>query len=87
MKSCVWQERFSSELAKIEPNPVLADDLIRGVEWVLARDPKKGLNIEGTSVWYIVCRDNPKRRYLVIFYTFSGEKVFFMSVMESTGVL
>jgi len=80
MKSCVWQPRFEKELSEIEADPKKADELISGIEWVLSRKPKAGLNIIGTSVWYIISRDIPKRRYLVVYYTFTGEKVFLLSV-------
>ena len=83
MRTCVWEDRFSTELKRIEADAKRADDLICGIDWVLARDPKSGINIPNTQVWHIVSRDIPKSRHLVIFYTFSDEKVFFLSVTQS----
>lgn len=83
MRTCVWEERFSAELKKIEPDPKRADDLIAGIDWVLAREPHSGVGIASTQVWYIVSRDIPKKRHLVIYYTFSNEKVFFLSIVQS----
>jgi hypothetical protein len=83
MRTCCWEARFTTELKRLEPNEKRADDLIFGIDWVLARDPKSGVSIPSTQVWYIAARDIPKKRHLVIFYTFSAEKVFFLSVVQT----
>lgn len=83
MRTCCWEHRFEEELKQIEPNSKRADDLISGIDWVLARNPEEGNNINGSVVWQIVSRDIPKRRHLVIFYTFNDENVFFLSVIQS----
>jgi hypothetical protein len=83
MRTCCWEKRFEAELKRIEPNSKRADNLICGIDWVLARDPEQGINVDASPVWYIVSRDIPKARNLVIYYTFSAETVYFLSVTES----
>ena len=84
MRECVWENRFSAELKKIEPDQKRADDLIAGIDWVLARNPQCGVAMDGAEVWYIVSRDIPKHHHLVIFYTFNVQTVFFLSVISTS---
>jgi hypothetical protein len=86
MRVCVWEPGFAAQLRLVEPDPILADDLMLGVDWALARDPRVGGNISRTDVWYIVSMDLPKRRHFVIFYAFTNEEVFFLSIIESPVV-
>ena len=83
MRSCSWEPEFQEQLAALEPNAKRADELIFGIDWVISRNPREGSQIEETDVWYLISRDIPKRRHLIIYYTFTEEKVYFISVMES----
>jgi hypothetical protein len=83
VRTCVWEHRFSAELKRIEPDPKRADDLVAGIDWVLARDPKAGVSVPGTQVWYIVSRDIKKNRHLLIYFTFTDQEVFFLSAIQS----
>jgi hypothetical protein len=83
MRTCVWEPGFEAELRRIEPNPELADEIMSGVEWVLAREPKNGTRLPNSELWYIVARDIPRQRHLVIFYASNPEKVFFLSIIQS----
>ncbi len=82
MRESVWEEQFEEEMRSIEPNERRADDLIRGVEWVLAREATTGTNIPNTRVWYITCRDVPKGRSLIVYDAFSETRVHFLSVIQ-----
>ena len=84
MRECVWQHRFTAELKKIEPDQRRADDLVSGIDWALAREPQCGVSLGQTAVWYIVSRDIPKHRHLVIFYAFNEQTVFFLSVIATS---
>lgn len=76
------EHRFETELKKIESDVVRADSLIEGPEWVLARDPSKGVHVL-EDVWVFYSRDIPKRRELAIFYAFNSNFVWLLSVVAT----
>jgi hypothetical protein len=83
MRTCCWQPRFAAELKRIEPDARYADEIIEGVDWILARNPTWGTNIPNTQIWHIVSRDIPKKRNLLIYYTFTDDTVYLLSVLET----
>jgi plasmid stabilization system protein ParE len=82
LRTVVCEHKFEAELKKIEPSARRADELIEGAIWVLARNPKCGRNVPGTSVWCVFSRDVPKGRELGIFYTFNASHVILLSVVN-----
>jgi mRNA-degrading endonuclease YafQ of YafQ-DinJ toxin-antitoxin module len=79
-------DKFNSDLLSIEPNKAYAEELVSGVIWVLLRDPKCGLNAPLSGMWYIISKDVPNQRDLIIFYTFSESQklVLLLSVSKSS---
>ncbi len=50
----VWHDpSFEADAARIEPNAEQWDEIIRGVEWRLARDPRSGERVGHTNVWAV----------------------------------
>ena len=82
-RSVRWEKQFSDEMARLEPDPERADELVEGIDWVLARLPTYGTNIAGTNVWVISIREVAKHRTLVVFYTYSNIEIFLLSVIPT----
>lgn len=82
-RNVIREKQFEDELAVLEPDFSRADDLIRGLEWVLQRDPTIGdLVNSDPPVWFVPALDVFDLPY-VIYYTFSSTKVFFLSIRIS----
>lgn len=84
----LWYEpRFEEEAARIEPDAEQWDDIFRGVEWQLARDPRSGERVGWTDVWAIPTRPFVNRReevvYLTFYYRFDDDSVTLLSVTQT----
>jgi hypothetical protein len=83
MRGCIREHRFDSELQDIEANHSIAEEIISGIEWVLARQPDSGVNVHPSGVWYYVARDIPRQRQIIVFYTFTENHIYLLSALES----
>jgi hypothetical protein len=79
IRTIVYDERFVSEMAKIEPNVRRADEFIEGAERILSRDPEAGCQLEGSQVW-IICGHTVDA---AIYYTFDKDNVYFLSIEKT----
>lgn len=79
IRTIVYDERFVSEMAKIEPNVRRADEFIEGAETILSRDPEAGCPVDGSNVW-IVCGHTVDA---AIFYTFDENNVYLLSIEKT----
>jgi hypothetical protein len=80
MRSVVYEERFERELAAISADFERADDLLRGIEWVLSRNPEFGDRLSpDADIWAIAIPDVFSLPF-VIYYTFSKTHVFMLSI-------
>ena len=57
------------------PNPQLLDEMLDGVVFALARDPRIGARIMGTNIWAIPVDLPPVGTSLLIFYEFDEDRV------------
>ncbi len=81
-RNIVYEKQFDVELATIEPDSERADDLIRGIAWVLQRDPRHGTRVTSDPpVWFVPACDLYDLPY-VIYYTFDEKKVYFVSIRQ-----
>jgi hypothetical protein len=66
-------------MKSIEPDPMLADEYLEGVEWVLSRDPTAeaiGLGTESDGIWVTwVRRDDVDKPPIAVFFIFTDESV------------
>jgi hypothetical protein len=63
-----------------------ADDLLRGVLFVIARSPREGVRIApGSRVWAMTFESpaSPDQTY-VLYYTFDAEKIYLLALRHST---
>ena len=79
IRTIVYDERFVSEMAKIEPSVRRADEFIEGTEIILARNPEMGCPLEGSQVWFI-CGHTVDA---AIYYTFDKDYVYFLSIEKT----
>lgn len=65
----------------IQPDTERADDFVRGVMWVLQRDPQSGTYLSNSDppVWFVPAPDLFDLPY-VMYYTFDQKKVFMLSI-------
>lgn len=83
MRSVYYEDRFDAELLALCSDFERADELIRGIEWVLCRDPRFGDSVSGDSdVWAIALPDVLSIPF-VIYYTFSDSAVYMLSIHPS----
>jgi hypothetical protein len=87
LRSVFCEERFEHELEDLFPNAVAADEFVRGVEWVLVRDPRSGTQVSD-SVWFVPAsyywgQSNGWLNTLVIYYTFDDRNVTLLSIQMS----
>ena len=79
IRTIVYDKRFVSEMAKIEPNVRRADEFIEGAERVLARNPEIGFPLDGSQVWFI-CGHKVDA---AIYYTFDEDYVYLLSIQKT----
>ena len=80
-RTVVRQPLFTEQLDKIEPYAPRADDFMKGVEWVLARSPEIGqqLNLD-SRVWVVTFEETHGFPGVVIYYAFSSTHVLLLSI-------
>lgn len=81
-REIIKERRFERELRAIEANPHRADELLEGVEFTLARDPREGVQLAPQCpVWFMpVGRDNTSG--IAVFYTFDNNRVILLSITQ-----
>lgn len=79
IRTIVYDDRFVSEMAKIEPNVRRADEFIEGAERILARQPEVGCTLDGSQVWFI-CGHTVDA---AIYYTFDDDYVYLLSIQKT----
>lgn len=85
MRSVYYEERFDAELLAVCSDFERADELIRGIEWVLCRDPEFGERVsDDCNVWAIALPDVLTLPF-VMYYTFSEQYVFMLSIHVSVA--
>jgi hypothetical protein len=83
LRSIVRNSQFGKELDEIEPHVERADELLEGVENVLARLPQCGQRLGESDVWFIAGWTVD----LAIYYTFNDESVFLLSICRTKPIM
>lgn len=83
-----WHDpRFEADAARIEPDAKQWDEILRGVEWQLTRDPRSGERVGRTDVWAVPSRPFVNRREeiveLTVYYRFDDDNVTLIAVTET----
>ena len=64
------------------PNPQLLDEMLNGVVFALARDPRIGARIMSTNIWAIPVDLPPVGKALLIYYEFDEDRVLLRGATE-----
>lgn len=85
LRDIVEENSFSEQLAALEDNAKRADELIQGVGWILARNPRMGWQVSPESkVWMIFSNsDFADIDDLTIYYTFNAEHVYLLAIEKA----
>ncbi len=76
---------FDEQLKAVQSDFERADEFIRGIEWVLARDAESGTCVDRVAnIWFIPLIDI-FRQAMGAFYTFDDEKVYMLSIRMEDG--
>ena len=80
-RNIIYEKQFEDELKALEPDSERADDLIRGIEWILQRHPRHGtpVSVSDPPLWFVPAADLFGLSY-VIYYTYSDKKIYFLSI-------
>ena len=77
----VREHRFEKELRALIRDAIRADEFVEGAEFVLARDPRKGVEIPGTQIWFmpmaLIGNDQ-----ITLYYTFNETTVWLLSIRK-----
>jgi hypothetical protein len=80
------EPEFAADLRTIfrdvVPNPQLLDEMLDGVVFALARDPRIGAQIMSTNIWAIPADLPPIGRSILIYYEFYENRVLLRGATE-----
>lgn len=75
---------FQEQLEAIEPDVRRADEFLRGVEWLLARNPTFGQQVAPNSkVWAVASNEAPTIPNLIVYYTFDENMVYLLHIVAA----
>jgi hypothetical protein len=80
LREIVRNRRFENELRALEPHVRRADELVEGVEIILARTPECGSQLGDSHVWFVPGYTVT----LAVYYTFDEDRVILLSVKRVT---
>ena len=83
LRDVVESQRYSFELAQIERDKRLSDDVTEAATFLLARHPEWGARIPATQLWIWPVRIRGVE--YVIFYSYDDNTVVLQSIMATTG--
>jgi hypothetical protein len=75
----VREHRFEKELRALIRDAVRADQFVEGAEFVLARDPRQGVEIPGTSIWLMPMAPIGQDQ-ITLYYAFDETTVWLLSI-------
>lgn len=83
VNACYTSE-FEESLSKLSSDKKIADEFIRGTEYIICQNPTHGIQIAPDSkVWCVPMVDLKDTPTLHIYYTFDEELAYFLSITES----
>jgi hypothetical protein len=87
MRDVVYEHEFDEQFAAIEPEFERADAFVKGVEWVLARDPTRGNCVDRQhNIWHMPLIDIFETA-LAVYYTFDDRTVYMLSIRVADDYL
>lgn len=80
LRRVIWEHRFERELQALIADAADADRFVEGAEFLLARDPEIGFQLEpGSVIWFLpMAPINGKQ--VSLYYTFDEETVWLLSI-------
>ena len=67
-------------------NPQLLDEMLNGVVFALARDPRIGARIMSTNIWAIPVDMPPVGKSVLIYYEFNDDRVLLRGATDTNCV-
>jgi len=86
LRTVIHEQEFSSQLEAIEADFWRAEEFLEGLEWILARDPSKGVFLISEPpirAFYTNLGKGLKRA--IVYYTYSDEEVYLLSITEAVA--
>jgi hypothetical protein len=71
----------SKENCALIRDAVRADEFVEGAEFVLARDPRNGVEIPGTQVWFMPMAPIGEDQ-TTLYYTFDETTIWLLSIRK-----
>jgi len=71
---------FKRQLEKMQPDIFRAAELEAAASWVLSRDPHRGIQLPGSSVWFYGLDDETSSIVANVYYTFNDRSVYLLSI-------
>jgi hypothetical protein len=84
LREIVDEHRFAIELSQIIRHAKRADEFIDGAKWLLSREPRQGMQIGNSHVWFLPMKQVPGILPVVLYYTFDDNYVNLLSIQETT---
>ena len=80
LRRVVREHRFERELRRLIADAIEADEFVEGAEWLLARDPFIGSQVEANSpVWFLPMAPVGDVQ-VSLYYTFDESTVWLLSI-------
>jgi hypothetical protein len=79
----VREHRFERELRALIRDAIRADEFVEGAEFVLARDPRKGVEVPRTPIWYMPMALIGEYQ-ITLYYTFNETTVWLLSIRKGS---
>jgi hypothetical protein len=82
LRRVIREHRFERELRRLVADAVGADEFVEGAEWLLARDPLIGVQMEPDSpVWFLTMAPIQDAQ-ISLYYTFNESTVWLLSIVR-----
>ena len=81
-RGIVHELGFDKEFEALEPDPLIREEIISGIDFILGRFPQRGAFSEGRNVWIRELCDPFRKRRFWLFYTFNDHAVILISIEQ-----
>jgi hypothetical protein len=80
LRRVIWEHRFERELQALIADAADADRFVEGAEFLLARDPEIGFQLEpGSDIWFLPMAPIDGQQ-VSLYYTFDEKTVWLLSI-------
>ena len=80
LRRVIREHRFERELGALIGDVISADEFVEGAEWLLARDPLIGLQIESNSPVWFLSMGPIEGAQISLYYAFDESTVWLLSI-------